>query len=305
VAAAANGSEGGTAGASQPHAGGPVSVVVMTHNRCESLAVTLRHLAALPERPPVVVVDNGSTDDTPQVVAGTPARLLRLDDNTGVHARNLGVQAVGTPYVAFCDDDSWWAPGSLARAAEVLDAHPRLGAVIAHVVVGPDQRDDPISLAMASGPLAPVPGLPGVPVAGFLACALVVRREAFLAVGGFQPAFHVGGEEALLAIDLLDAGWALHYLPDLVVHHHPTPAQSRPGRRPRQLRNDLWTLWLRRPPARAACRSIVALRDAGLSLDTVNGAAAAVRGLPWVLRHRRRAQPATEAVLRALDEAPA
>ncbi len=282
--------------------GSDVSVVIMTCNRCQSLSATLDHLAAMPERPPVVVVDNGSDDDTARVVAGAAdARLVRLATNEGVGARNVGVDAVSTPYVAFCDDDSWWAPGSLRRAAQVLDAHPDLGAVTAHVLVGPDERDDPTSLAMAGGPLANVPGLPGVPVGGFLACALVVRREAFLDVGGFQRAFQIGGEEALLAIDLLDAGWALHYLPDVIVHHHPTPAH-RPGRRRRQLRNDLWTLWLRRPPGRAARQSVAVLRGAGMSIDTAGGAAAAVRGLPWVLRHRRRARPSTEAVLRALDQ---
>lgn len=286
--------------------GSDVSVVIMTSNRCQSLSTTLDHLAAMPERPPVVVVDNGSTDDTAAVVGGAPGvRLVRLATNEGTVARNLGVETVSTPYVAFCDDDSWWAPGSLRRAAQVLDTHPDLGAVTAHVLVGPDERDDATSLAMAGGPLPAVPGLPGVPVGGFLACALVVRRQAFLDVGGFQPAFHVGGEEALLAIDLLDAGWALHYLPDVVVHHHPSPARHRSGRLRLQLRNDLWTLWLRRPPGRAARRSLAALRGAGMSLDTAGGAAAAVRGLPWVLRHRRRTRPSTEAVLRALDEARA
>lgn len=282
-----------------------VSVVVITRNRAQSLSVTLERLSALPERPPVVVVDNGSTDDTARVVAGAPRiRLLRLVANEGVRARNLGVEAATTPYVAFCDDDSWWGPGSLARAVQALDAHPRLGALAAHVLVGADERDDPTSLAMAHGPLSPVADLPGVPVAGFLACALVVRRQAFLDVGGFQPAFGVGGEEALLAIDLLDAGWALHYLPELVVHHHPTRAHHRPGRVRRQLRNDLWTLWLRRPAGRAVGRSLAAVRAAGMSVDTLGGTAAAVKGLPWVLRHRRRTQPSTEAVLRRLDRVP-
>ena len=286
--------------------GSAVSVVIMTRNRRQSLSTTLDHLAAMPERPPGVVVDHGSTDDTAGVVEGAPGvRLVRLATNEGIVARNLGVEAVSTPYVAFCDDDSWWAAGSLRRAVQVLDTHRNLGAVTGHILVGPDERDDPTSLAMAGGPLPAVPGLPGVPVGGFLACALVVRRQAFLDVGGFQPAFHVGGEEALLAIDLLDAGWALHYLPDVVVHHHPVAAHHRSGRPRRQLRNNLWTLWLRRPPAKAARQSVAALRAAGMSLDTAGGAVVAVRGLPWVLRHRRRARPSTEAVLRALDEARA
>ncbi|MEV4708894.1 glycosyltransferase [Actinoplanes sp. NPDC049316] len=42
-------------------------------------------------------------------------------------ARTIGVRRLDTPYVAFCDDDTWWEPGSLRVAAELLDAYPRIG----------------------------------------------------------------------------------------------------------------------------------------------------------------------------------
>lgn len=50
--------------------------------------------------------------------------MIRLANNRGAVARNVGVAEVATRYVAFCDDDCWWAQGSLQRAAEILDRCP-------------------------------------------------------------------------------------------------------------------------------------------------------------------------------------
>jgi hypothetical protein len=52
-----------------------------------------------------------------------------------------------------------------------------------------------------------LPDLPGPPVLGFIACGGIVRRAAFLEVGGFNSRLGVGGEEELLAVDLTARGW--------------------------------------------------------------------------------------------------
>lgn len=86
-----------------------VTVVVASQNRRADLLVSLpRHEA------PVVLVDNASTDGTVQVVRAThpEVTVLPLDRNQGAHGRTLGVARAGTPFVAFADDDSWWAPGT-------------------------------------------------------------------------------------------------------------------------------------------------------------------------------------------------
>ncbi|MGW9368055.1 glycosyltransferase, partial [Streptomyces albidoflavus] len=108
-----------------------VSVVVITRNRREELLRTLRLLRELPERPPVLVVDNASSDGTAEEAAARfpEVTVLRAESNLGAVGRNLAVARVRTPYVAFCDDDSWWEPGSLRHAADLLDARPRLAAV--------------------------------------------------------------------------------------------------------------------------------------------------------------------------------
>jgi len=280
-----------------------LGVVVLTHDRAHDLAITLAQMSTLPERPRLVVVDNGSCDGTAEMVRTRfPAvDLVRLPHNAGAAGRNAGVAHLDTTYVAFCDDDSWWAPGSLARAVSVLDAHPRLGLVCGRVLVGTEARVDAVSTAMAHSPLAAVPGVPGQPILGFLCAASTVRREAFVAAGGFERRFFLGGEEELLAIDLAAQGWALTYLPDVVVHHHPSPRRDAGRRRDLLLRNALWTAWLRRRLPDAARRSRAVLARTASRRQRAGALLAALAGLPWVLSARRVVPPYIEEALRQLE----
>jgi GT2 family glycosyltransferase len=264
-----------------------IGVVVLTHNRAQDLATTLEHIRAA-EAVRLVVVDNASTDGTAALLQTRfpDVETIRLPVNIGAAGRNAGVNRLDTRYVAFCDDDAWWAPGSFARAAALLDAHPRLGLVCGRVLVGLEAREDPVSTEMAASPLAPVPGIPGRPILGFLCAATMMRREALVGVGGFDPRFLVGGEEEILAIDLATAGWALVYSPDVVIHHHPSPRRNAVRREVHQLRNALWTAWLRRrlPQAWRRSRSVLARTDS--RRRRVTAILAALWSAPWVLRHR-------------------
>ncbi|HET6549276.1 MAG TPA: glycosyltransferase [Solirubrobacter sp.] len=282
-----------------------VTVVVATRDRRrELLASVPRHLA-LPERPHVIVVDNASAEGTPAALAAAhpEVEVIARERNLGGAARNAGVRAARTPYVAFSDDDSWWAPGALERAVEALEAHPRLALVQARILVGDDDRLDPTCAAMARSPLRPAPGQPGHPLLSFVACGVVVRRDAFLQVGGFPPRLSVGGEEELLGWDLAGAGWQLSYLPDVVSHHHPA-AGARGGRDELTVRNGLWSVWLRRPAGVAARRTATALARAARDRATARGVGRALAGLPWVLRARSVSPPHVEAMRRLLEETP-
>ncbi|MBT2422556.1 glycosyltransferase [Streptomyces sp. ISL-22] len=282
---------------------GRVTVAVITRDRPASVLRTLDALAALPERPPVIVVDNGSDDSTCVAVRRHPAaaRVLRPRENTGALGRNLAVRHADTPYVAFSDDDSWWTPGALRRAADLLDAHSRLGLLAARTLVGADGAEDPLNAVLAASPLPAEPDLPGRPVLGFLGCACVVRRDAFLTAGGYHPLLFFGGEETLLAYDLAAGGWGVTYEPSLTARHQPDPA-GRDGRGHLERRNEVLTLWLRRPLP-------VALRaSARLTAAAVAGEPDARRALRGVLARlpaalaRRRPLPAhVEQAARLLD----
>jgi GT2 family glycosyltransferase len=267
-----------------------VTTVVVTRDRWPDLAWSLpRH------RDPVILVDNGSVDDTPRRVREHfgAVRVIELGANRGAVARNIGVEAATTPYVAFADDDSWWAPGALDEAVRLLDEHPRLGLVAARVLVGDDQRLDPTCTAMAATPLGRDPDLPGPHVLGFVACGAVVRRSAFLAAGGFDPVVVFPGEEERLALDLAAAGWALVYAAGVVAHHHPSTSRATTlRRRALEERNRMLTTLLRRPWPAVATTALDQLRgDTGARL----GLGWALLRSPLALRRRRRLPASVEA----------
>src|SRR3954471_4137026 len=177
----------------------PIGVVVATRNRAERLVDSVAHVLELSRDPPVVVVDNGSTDGTPDLVreAHPGVRVIRLLRNHGAAARTIGAALLNTTYVAFSDDDSWWAAGALEHSSALFAAHPRLALIASRTLVGPAEKLDPVSAEMAESPLPPDPSTPGAPVLGFIACGAVVRRSAFLEAGGFHPKLGLGGEETL------------------------------------------------------------------------------------------------------------
>ena len=282
-----------------------VAVVVITHQRREELLLAVSRLLELPERPHVVVVDNGSTDGTADAVRERfpQVDLIASRANLGAVGRNVGVGRLDTPYVAFCDDDTWWDAGSLRTAADALEAHPRLAVVTARIIVEPGGREDPIVPELRDSPVRGADWLPGPALGSFLAGASVLRRDAFTAVGGFSERLWLGGEEELMAGDLAASGWELCYLPALTVHHQASVARDPHRRRRDGIRNTLWTTWLRRPVRPALRRTLHVLRTVPRDRVTARGLLAAAGGIPWVLRERRVLPPCAEARFAALDEA--
>jgi len=280
-----------------------VGVVMITYQRREEALASVARLVELPERPPVVVVDNGSTDGTAAAIRSRfpQVRVVALGVNRGAVGRNVGVRLLGTPYVAFCDDDTWWEPGSLARAADLLDSCPRVAVLNARIVVEPSGRDDPIVAELRDSPVPAPPWLPGPALGSFLAGASVVRRRAFVAAGGFSARLWLGGEEELLATDLISAGWEICYRADVVAHHRASTVRDANLRRRHGVRNTLWFTWLRRPLAPALSRTAFLARTVPHDRVYALGAWDAVRGVPWLIRQRRPRPAAVEARLKPLD----
>ena len=269
-----------------------VTSVIMTRDRRDGLLDNLPRY-----RRPVILVDNASTDGTPDAVieAAPDVQVVRLPVNRGAQARNTGVRLARTPYVAFADDDSWWQDESLDRAALVLDRHPSIAVLAGRILLHAAEELDPLCATMADSPLPDESDLPGVPVLGFAACGAVVRRDAFLASGGFDPVVFFGGEESRLAIDLAVAGYDLRYLPELVAHHNPSPSRAAPGSRAALIaRNQLLTAVMRRPWSVALrdtaelVRTPVGRRAVAAALPRVGGALARRRRVPAHLEHRLR-----------------
>jgi GT2 family glycosyltransferase len=267
------------------------TVVIASRNRADSLLRTLAHLSELAV--PVILVDNASADDSVARVRQEFPQVIVMESavNLGAVARNLGVRAARTPLVAFADDDSWWASDAFERAEPIFDAHQDLALIAARTLVGPEQKPDPITPLLRDSPLGD--GVAGPAVLGFMACSAIVRREAFLNVGGFSPVLFFRGEETLLSWDLAAQGWALCYVEDVVAHHHPAPERA-PGGELVERRNAVLASWMRRPVPQALAASLKDPRAFG----------AAVPRLRQALRQRRALPEHLEAQIRKVSGPP-
>jgi N-acetylglucosaminyl-diphospho-decaprenol L-rhamnosyltransferase len=280
-----------------------LGIVIVTYNRVETLLPTLERLRALEAPYPIVIVDNGSTDGTFEAVRRIDPSIdiILMPRNLGGGARNYGVRALDREFIAFADDDSWWTCGSLARAIELFDAHPRLALIMSRVLAGPEERLDACCELMSRSPLPKPDDVPGVPILGFLACGVVLRRNAFLEVDGFVEQFRTGGEEAVVAMELARNGWALSYIDELVTHHHPSRSRDVAMRRIEGICVDLWLTWMRRSPQRVWRVSMRVLRQALSSTPHRVAIRHAIWRFPRIARQRRPVPAWLEAQLVLLD----
>jgi GT2 family glycosyltransferase len=277
-------------------------VVIVTYNRAHTLRRTLERLYDLPERPPLLVVDNGSTDESQRMCKpfGSRVRYFKLRKNIGAAARTIGAREAGSPYVAFCDDDCAWMPGSLKRAAERFESHRDVAVLNGRVLIGETDRADPACQEMRGE--TDMAGLPGVPIVYFMAGASIMRRAPFLAAGGYHTRYFIGAEESLLSLDLATQGWQIWYCDDLIVRHYPSPLnRDNDTRRRLTIRNRLWTTLLRRSTSSALQALIEHVKLA--CGDRIARAALreAIGALPWILRERKPIPLELEMRVRAVD----
>lgn len=265
-----------------------VTVVVLTHDRPQELERVVMQLRVLPEKPRIVIVDNGSRHVLAVARHGYDAqvKVVRCARNLGAAGRNIGVEHVQTPYVAFCDDDTAWQPGSLSRACDLLERHPDVGVVNGKVLVGPHRTEDPASTRMLDSPLDNT-GLPGPALISFMAGAVIMRTEAYRQAKGYEPRLFLGAEEALMSLNLAALGWRMVYAPDVVTHHAPSPARDLTQRKLILARNRLWVAWLRLPWTDVRRETRVILAEARRQHTFWEVLWLSLKGGGWLISHRR------------------
>lgn len=169
-----------------------LSVVIPTRNRAYLVAEAIE--SALNQRPgeiEVIVVDDGSTDDTARVVTekfGSRVRLLRMPERRGVGAaRNAGLHEVRGELVAFLDDDDIWLPGKLDAELNALAGFPDADGVVSDGLTFVQGQVSPQSFFMKNGLLAATQGhvrwineLPWLwtnSLNGVAMCSITLRRR--------------------------------------------------------------------------------------------------------------------------------
>lgn len=241
-----------------------VSAVIATRNRRDALEIVLDRLAELPVDE-VLVADNGSEDGTAELVRsrGGNVRLLELDANVGIAARNRAAAHASGDLLLMLDDDAYPLPGSVETLVQRFERDPRLGVAggLVRDVDGEGRVLRSIELGtfdwwLRAGRKGEAPP-EGFPAFFFPEGASMLRRSAFLEVGGFfEPYFHFSAEVDL-ATRLVAAGWDVRYVPQARFDHLKAPS----GRVSEQalyfrIRNNLWYLWLRFPTHVALRRTL-------------------------------------------------
>jgi mycofactocin system glycosyltransferase len=248
-----------------------VTVVVPVRDRPGGLDRLVAGLRADPTTAglPVVVVDDGSV--VPVRVPG--AQVLRTETARGpAAARNTGLRAAGTPFVAFLDSDCVPGPGWLERLRPHLE-DPRLAVVAPRI--GPLGQGrgwfagyEAAVSALDMGP-SPAPVRPGSAVSYVPSAAMLARRAALGT--GFDETMRVA-EDVDLVWRLARAGWRVRYEPAAsVAHDHPATTGE----------------WLRRRAFYGTGAALLAARHGDevaplvVSRETALAWALALSGRPW------------------------
>lgn len=166
-----------------------VSVIIPTHNRAALLREAIESVLSVDRHGftlEILVVDDASTDNTPEVAAGFPVRYLHSTGVGAARARNVGIASARGDYIAFLDDDDLWLRNNIEPQLRLLKDRPELGAVYAQVLLTTPDRS-PIGLPVPAGPLRSgwihADLLTHLPQLG----AVVVRRSAARATGPQDP----------------------------------------------------------------------------------------------------------------------
>jgi len=198
----------------QPIAGDElVSVIVPVHNGEQFVARALRSIAAQ-THPAVetIVVDDGSTDASRDVVATFPAVRLISQAHGGVaRARNTGVAASTGTLVAFLDQDDVWLPHKLERQVAYLAADAEADLVLV--------RQRPVVEPGASPMASQAPDRVYGDIGGVLPPTMLLRRETFDRLNGFREEL-AGSDDADLLFRADEAGRRIDVIDEVLMERH-------------------------------------------------------------------------------------
>jgi glycosyltransferase involved in cell wall biosynthesis len=201
----------------------PVSVVICAYNAASTIDETLRHTCAL-DYPhlEIIVVDDGSTDATAEIVRRHPrARLLTIPHAGLSVARNAGFEAAEHPLVAFLDADAFPTEEWLYYLVLGLDG-PSVGGVGGPNL--PPTGDGVGAQMVARAPGGPVHVLVGDDRAEHVpGCNMAFWKQVLTEVGGCDPIYVAAGDDVDLCWKVLDRGWEIGFHPAALVWHHRRP----------------------------------------------------------------------------------
>lgn len=187
-----------------------VLVGIVTHNRHSELKKAIESaLQQSYSQCRVVVLDDGSDDETPTLASKYPGvRWLRWESSQGyLAARNYLMLDTDSDFYLSLDDDAWFTgTDEIGIAVQHMEKNPRVAAV-AFDILSPDRR-------------TPCPRSSHRLTHMFIGCGHLLRMSAVRECGFYVPApGRYGAEEVDMCLRLFDRGWEIHYLPGVHIWH--------------------------------------------------------------------------------------
>jgi O-antigen biosynthesis protein len=197
-----------------------ISVAICTYNGSATLRECLDGVLAL--RYPsyeVIVVSDGSTDDSPSIAGSLPGvRLIETPQRGLASARNTAMAAARGDIVAYIDDDAIPDPDWLTHLAAIFASGPYAAAGGPNV---PPPGSGRVAQCVANAPGGPTHVLISDREAEHIpGCNMAIRKPALEQIGGFDPQFRAAGDDVDVCWRLLDHGGRIAFSPGAVVCHH-------------------------------------------------------------------------------------
>jgi GT2 family glycosyltransferase len=237
-----------------------LAVIIVSHDQARWLPACLPSVLAHAGdiTVDVVVVDNGTTRETQELVARDfpSARVLVCENHGFAHANNRALETVDARHVLFLNPDTELLDGTLAALVAELVVRPGIGLIGVRQIdaagrVDVTMRRYPTALR-AFGDALGLERLPSRPASlgerelaldryetrfegdWTIGSFMLVRGDALSVVGGFDERFFVYSEEVDLCRRVAGAGWKIVHMPDLTIRHHGSSARSLDARMAQQ-----------------------------------------------------------------------
>jgi GT2 family glycosyltransferase len=202
------------------------TAAIINWNSGRRLRTCIESLLGTTTKAEILVVDNASDDDSMEMIQGFRNRVSVISNsvNRGFAAAiNQAFQATDTPYVLVLNPDVRVLPGAVATLEDFMNAHPKAGAAGGHVndeylprrfpTVGTLVKENLGLRKVVGGEGQPESQLPRE-VEQAAAAAIMIRRDAFEAVGGFDERFYPAWyEDVDFCVRLKERGWEIYFIP--------------------------------------------------------------------------------------------
>lgn len=188
-----------------------LSIAIASKNRWQALRETLTELAKRYPDLPIKMIDDGSDEPMPFEPSSLNANVeMRTETESRgyIVRRNELAQWATTPYVMSLDDDSFPVEGDLLAITRWMDQAPDVMCTSLPIF-------NPVVGAYQNAPRGESPS----DCRAFIGCAHIMRRDAFLGLGGYNASLTHQGEEMDLAARGLRQGWRCAHYPSALVHH--------------------------------------------------------------------------------------